>query len=279
MSARRLDGARVPRQSAPNWRRGSRRSRRRAGGRPGLGIVLAGGDPASEITSATSCARRPRPAAGPSCHGWRRPPASTTRWRSSIGSTRRGVDGILVQSPLPRGMGAGAEQRVFDAIRPDKDVDGFHPHNVGLLVQKRARLVACTPSGVIQLLEREGIPLAGRHAVVIGRSDIVGKPMALLLLHRDATVTICHSRTPDVAALARQADVVVAGVGRAGVRHRRLRAPGRHGDRRRHQPRHRRRGRRALVPRRPSAPRSSSPKRAAWSSATSIPPSTRWPAR
>ena len=86
-------------------------------------------------------------------------------------------------------------------------------------MQKRARLVACTPSGVIELLEREGIPLAGRHAVVIGRSDIVGKPMALLLLHRDATVTICHSRTPDVAALTRQADLVVAGVGRAGLRH------------------------------------------------------------
>ena len=121
-----------------------------------------------------------------------------------------------MQSPLPRAMGTDAEQRVFDAVRADKDVDGFHPHNVGLLVQKRARLVACTPSGVIELLAREGIPIAGRHAVVIGRSDIVGKPMALLLLHRDATVTICHSRTPDVAALARQADVVVAGVGRAG---------------------------------------------------------------
>ena len=99
-------------------------------------------------------------------------------------------------------------------MRADKDVDGFHAHNVGLLVQKRARLVACTPSGVIELLDREGIPLAGRHAVVIGRSDIVGKPMALLLLHRDATVTICHSRTPDVAAVARTAEVLVAAIGR-----------------------------------------------------------------
>ena len=95
-------------------------------------------------------------------------------------------------------MGADAERRVFDAIRPDKDVDGFHPVNVGRLVQNRATLVACTPSGVIELLERSASPIAGARAVVIGRSDIVGKPMALLLLHRHATVTICHSRTPDL---------------------------------------------------------------------------------
>ena len=109
-------------------------------------------------------------------------------------------DGILVQSPLPAAMGADAEQRVFDAIRPDKDVDGFHPINVGRLVQNRATLVSCTPSGVIELLERSQVPIAGARAVVIGRSDIVGKPMALLLLHRHATVTICHSRTVDLPA-------------------------------------------------------------------------------
>ena len=125
-----------------------------------------------------------------------------------------GIDGILVQSPLPEGMGKDAEQRVFDAVDPAKDVDGFHPHNVGLLVQKRPALVACTPLGCIELLEREGIPLRGKQAVVIGRSDIVGKPMALLLLHRDATVTICHSRTDGLAALARTADVLVAAIGR-----------------------------------------------------------------
>ena len=126
------------------------------------------------------------------------------------------VDGILVQSPLPEGMGADAEQRVFDAIDPAKDVDGFHPFNVGLLVQKRPALVACTPLGCIELLEREGITMKGKHAVVIGRSDIVGKPMAMLLLHRDATVTICHSRTVDLAAIARTADILVAAVGRPG---------------------------------------------------------------
>jgi len=124
------------------------------------------------------------------------------------------IDGILVQSPLPEGMGKDAEQRVFDAVDPAKDVDGFHPHNVGLLVQKRPTLVACTPLGCIELLEQEGIPLRGKQAVVLGRSDIVGKPMALLLLHRDATVTICHSRTEGLAALARTADVLVAAIGR-----------------------------------------------------------------
>ena len=124
------------------------------------------------------------------------------------------VDGILVQSPLPAGMGADAEQRVFDTIDPLKDVDGFHPLNVGLLVQKRQALVACTPLGCIELLERESIPLRGKHAVVIGRSDIVGKPMAMLLLHRDATVTVCHSRTANLAEVARTADVLVAAIGR-----------------------------------------------------------------
>ena len=126
------------------------------------------------------------------------------------------IDGILVQSPLPAGMGRDAEQQVFDAVDPAKDVDGFHPVNVGLLVQKRQTLVACTPLGCVELLDREGIPLTGRHAVVIGRSDIVGKPMALLLLHRDATVTICHSRTADLPAVCRTADVLVAAIGRPG---------------------------------------------------------------
>jgi methylenetetrahydrofolate dehydrogenase (NADP+)/methenyltetrahydrofolate cyclohydrolase len=123
-------------------------------------------------------------------------------------------DGILVQSPLPAAMGADAERRVFDAIDPEKDVDGFHPANVGRLVQNRATLAACTPSGVIELLERSGVTLAGARAVVVGRSDIVGKPMALLLLHRHATVTICHSRTVNLAQVAAEADVLVAAIGR-----------------------------------------------------------------
>jgi methylenetetrahydrofolate dehydrogenase (NADP+)/methenyltetrahydrofolate cyclohydrolase len=131
-----------------------------------------------------------------------------------------------VQSPLPKGMGRGAEQAVFDTIDPAKDVDGFGAASVGLLVQNRPKLVACTPWGVIQLLERENIPIAGRHAVVVGRSDIVGKPMAMLLLHRDATVTICHSKTPNLAEVCRQADILVAAVGRPGLVTREFVKPG-----------------------------------------------------
>ena len=126
-------------------------------------------------------------------------------------------DGILVQSPLPKGLGKDAPSRVCDAIAPEKDVDGFTPGNVGRLVQGRPTLVPCTPLGIIELLTREGIPMAGRRACVIGRSGIVGKPMALLLLQRDATVTICHSKTPDLAAVCREADIVVAAAGRAGL--------------------------------------------------------------
>jgi methylenetetrahydrofolate dehydrogenase (NADP+)/methenyltetrahydrofolate cyclohydrolase len=113
-------------------------------------------------------------------------------------------------------MGRAASQQVFDAISPAKDVDGFSPVSVGRLVQGRARLAPCTPSGVIEMLDRAGIPIAGARAVVIGRSEIVGKPMAMLLLQRDATVTICHSKTSDLPAVAREADILVAAIGRAG---------------------------------------------------------------
>jgi len=123
------------------------------------------------------------------------------------------IHGILVQLPLPPQVDA---TRVLDAVLPIKDVDGLHPENVGLLVQKRPRFVACTPAGVLELLQREGVPLRGARAVVLGRSDIVGKPMALLLLHADATVTVCHSRTRDLPAVTREADVLVAAIGQPG---------------------------------------------------------------
>jgi methylenetetrahydrofolate dehydrogenase (NADP+)/methenyltetrahydrofolate cyclohydrolase len=106
--------------------------------------------------------------------------------------------------------------RVLDLVDPAKDVDGFHPDNVGRLVQKRPRMVACTPAGIMELLARNDVPVVGRRAVVLGRSDIVGKPMALLLLHADATVTVCHSRTRDLASVTREADVLVAAIGRPG---------------------------------------------------------------
>jgi methylenetetrahydrofolate dehydrogenase (NADP+)/methenyltetrahydrofolate cyclohydrolase len=120
------------------------------------------------------------------------------------------VDGILVQLPLPDGIDTSA---ILSRVDPRKDVDGFHPENVGLLQQGRPRMVPCTPAGVMEMLRRETIEVAGQRAVVVGRSDIVGKPMALLLLHAHATVTICHSRTRDLAAITRQADLLIAAVG------------------------------------------------------------------
>jgi methylenetetrahydrofolate dehydrogenase (NADP+)/methenyltetrahydrofolate cyclohydrolase len=184
---------------------------------PGLGIVLVGDDPASEIYV------RNKVRAGTDSGLWvdvQRLPATATL-DDVLALVRRlnasdAHDGILVQSPLPAGIGKVATQQVFDTIDPDKDVDGFHPVNVGRLVQGRARLMPCTPSGVIEILERTGTRIGGTHAVVIGRSEIVGKPMALLLLQRDATVTICHSKTPDLPGVAARADILVAAIGRAG---------------------------------------------------------------
>ena len=124
------------------------------------------------------------------------------------------VDGILVQLPLPEGI---RERRVLEAIAPEKDVDAFHPENVGRLVQGQARYLPCTPAGVMELLRAAGVDPAGRRAVIVGRSNIVGKPMALLLLQADATVTVCHSRTPDLADECRRADILISAVGRRGL--------------------------------------------------------------
>jgi len=184
---------------------------------PGLGVVLAGENPASEVYVRNKI----KTVASAGCRAELFRLAATASLDDALALVRRlnaddAFDAILVQSPLPEVMGKDAEQRVFDAIDPAKDVDGFHPCNVGLLVQKRPALVACTPLGCIELLEREGIAMKGKHAVVIGRSDIVGKPMAMLLLHRDCTVTICHSRTADLPAVARTADILVAAIGRPG---------------------------------------------------------------
>jgi methylenetetrahydrofolate dehydrogenase (NADP+)/methenyltetrahydrofolate cyclohydrolase len=188
-----------------------------AGRPPGLGIVLVGNDPGSEVYV------RNKIKAGGDAGLWvdlQRLPetASLDELLQLVNRLNASAvhDGILVQSPLPSGMGKGASQRVFDAIDPDKDVDGFNPVNVGRLVQGRARLKPCTPSGIVEILDRSGIAISGRHAVVIGRSEIVGKPMALLLLQRDATITICHSKTPDLPSVARSADILVAAIGRPG---------------------------------------------------------------
>ena len=217
MAARVLDGAAVA--TAIRAEVGPRVAAftARAGRPPGLGIVLVGDDPASAIyvrnklKSAGEAGLRTDLAQMPATTTLAELLAVVDRWNRSDAH-----DGILVQSPLPAAMGEHAERQVFDAIRPDKDVDGLHPVNVGYLVQNRASLVSCTPAGVIELLDRSNVKLAGARAVVIGRSDIVGKPMALLLLHRHATVTVCHSRTVDLPRVAAEADILVAAIGRPG---------------------------------------------------------------
>jgi methylenetetrahydrofolate dehydrogenase (NADP+)/methenyltetrahydrofolate cyclohydrolase len=188
-----------------------------AGRPPGLGIVLVGDDPASEIYVRNKV--KAGAETGLRVDLLRLPAtASLDELLALVARLNESAehDGILVQAPLPAAMGRDAAQRVFDAIDPGKDVDGFNPANVGRLVQGRTRLAPCTPSGVIEMLDHFGIPIAGARAVVLGRSEIVGKPMALLLLKRDATVTICHSKTADIAAVSASADILVAAIGRAG---------------------------------------------------------------
>jgi methylenetetrahydrofolate dehydrogenase (NADP+)/methenyltetrahydrofolate cyclohydrolase len=217
VTARKLDGVAVAHAIRAEVRPDVEAFVKRTGRSPGLALVLVGNDPASELYVGSKLK-----SAGET--GLRadieRLPASASldELLHLIDSLNQSDvhDGILVQSPLPAGLGRDAERQVFDAVAPGKDVDGFHPANVGRLVQGRADLVACTPSGVIELLERSNISIAGRHAVVIGRSDIVGKPMALLLLQRHATVTICHSRTVDLPRVAREGDILIAAIGRAG---------------------------------------------------------------
>lgn len=217
MSARRLDGTAAAAAIRAELRPAIDDFTRRAGRPPALAIVLVGDDPASQVY-----VRGKERAGGESG-------IAVTVHRLSADAALADVlalvrqlnedaacDGILVQSPLPAAMGPEAERAVFDLIDPDKDVDGFHPVNVGRLVQGRAVLAPCTPSGVIRLLDREQVTIAGRHAVVIGRSEIVGKPMALLLLQRNATVTVCHSRTTDLASVTRQGDILVSAIGRPG---------------------------------------------------------------
>jgi methylenetetrahydrofolate dehydrogenase (NADP+) / methenyltetrahydrofolate cyclohydrolase len=216
VAARLLDGTGVASQIRAELKPAIEAFTARAGRPPGLGIVLVGDDPASEIY-----VRGKLKSAGET--GLRadleRLPATASLAELLVAIDRLNRsevhDGILVQSPLPDAMGADAERRVFDALDPGKDVDGFHPLNVGRLVQNRAKLVACTPSGIIELLDRSNVAISGARAVVIGRSDLVGKPMALLLLHRNATVTICHSRTTDLPRVTAEADILVAAIGRA----------------------------------------------------------------
>jgi methylenetetrahydrofolate dehydrogenase (NADP+) / methenyltetrahydrofolate cyclohydrolase len=179
---------------------------------PGLATVLVGEDPASEVYVRNKVAAC-REAGMESFHEPMSADSTQEQVEAMVDRLNADdrVDGILVQSPLPKGLDF---KRVLERIDPAKDVDGFHPLNVGRLVAGRPTLVACTPAGVMELLRRSETPLEGAEAVVVGRSDIVGKPVALLLLHESATVTVCHSRTRDLPAVTRRADILVAAVGR-----------------------------------------------------------------
>jgi methylenetetrahydrofolate dehydrogenase (NADP+) / methenyltetrahydrofolate cyclohydrolase len=181
---------------------------------PGLAAVLVGHVPASEIyvrSKVQACAEL-----GIYSDLITPPDTVTTEEMLSLVAqlnARDDVDGILIQLPLPAQVDSKA---LLDAVDPEKDVDGFHPVNAGRLLADRPALAPCTPAGVIEILKRSDIPIAGQHAVVVGRSDIVGKPVAILLLHQNATVTICHSKTRDLPAITRQADILVAAIGRPG---------------------------------------------------------------
>jgi methylenetetrahydrofolate dehydrogenase (NADP+)/methenyltetrahydrofolate cyclohydrolase len=182
--------------------------------RPGLAAVLVGNVAASEIyvrSKVQTCAEL-----GLYSDLITPPDTVTTEDMLDLVASlnaRDDVDGILIQLPLPHQVDTKA---LLDAVMPEKDVDGFHPVNAGRLQAGRPALAPCTPAGVVEILKRSGIPISGQHAVVVGRSDIVGKPAAMLLLHQNATVTICHSKTRDLGEIARQADILVAAIGRPG---------------------------------------------------------------
>jgi len=183
-----------------------------SGRRPGLAVILAGENPASEIyvrNKVKACE-----SLGIYSEKLTPPESVTTGELLALVNELNGrpeIDGILVQMPLPKQVDS---KKVLLAVAPEKDVDGFHPMSVGMLVTGRPGPRPCTPSGIIEILKRSGIPIAGREAVVVGRSDIVGKPMAMLLLHEHATVTICHSKTADLPGVCRRADILVAAMGR-----------------------------------------------------------------
>jgi methylenetetrahydrofolate dehydrogenase (NADP+)/methenyltetrahydrofolate cyclohydrolase len=183
--------------------------------RPGLAAVLVGENSASQIYVRNKIAACEQLGLG----SWELTPSATATTGELLAvvaelNARDDVDGILVQLPLPPQVDT---KRVLEAVDPAKDVDGFHPVNLGRLVSGRAGLVACTPAGCMEILRRSGIPLEGADAVVVGRSDIVGKPMALLLMHANATVTICHSKTRDLPGVVRRAGIVIAAIGRAAM--------------------------------------------------------------
>ncbi len=213
MTAQVIDGKQIAEQTRAEAAEGARRLKAENGVVPHLAAVLVGDDPASAVYVRNKHIACEKAGFKSTLH---RLPATTTQAElmTLVHALNADPDvhGILVQLPLPKGLDTTA---VLDAIHPTKDVDGFHAENVGLMSQGRPRFLPCTPAGVMRMLKVSGIETAGKHAVVIGRSDIVGKPMAMLLSAKgaDATVTLCHSRTPDLPGFCRAADIVVAAIG------------------------------------------------------------------
>ena len=195
-----------------------------AGMRPGLAVVLVGHNPASEVY----VRGKVKSSAEVGLYSEQHTPPETISTEELLEliadlNRRDEIDGILVQLPLPAHVDA---KKVLLAVDPAKDVDGFHPMNVGFLSTQRRGLVPCTPAGIMEILKRSKIPIAGQEAVVVGRSDIVGKPTAMLLLNGNATVTVCHSKTRDLPDVCRRADILVAAIGRAGMITREFVKPG-----------------------------------------------------
>jgi methylenetetrahydrofolate dehydrogenase (NADP+) / methenyltetrahydrofolate cyclohydrolase len=186
-----------------------------AGMRPGLAVVLVGHNPASEVY----VRGKVKSSAEVGIYSEQHTPPETVSTEELLEviadlNRRDEIDGILVQLPLPAQVDS---KKVLMAVDPTKDVDGFHPMNVGFLSTQRPGLVPCTPAGILEILKRSRIPIAGQEAVVVGRSDIVGKPTAMLLINGNATVTVCHSKTRDLPGVCRRADILVAAIGRAGM--------------------------------------------------------------
>jgi methylenetetrahydrofolate dehydrogenase (NADP+) / methenyltetrahydrofolate cyclohydrolase len=214
MSARILDGTRIANDVRTEVA-AELKAMASLGVRPGLAVVLVGHNPASEIYVRGKV--KASEEIGVYSEQHTPPETATTAALLALVhdlNHRDEIDGILVQLPLPAHVDA---KKVLMAVDPAKDVDGFHPVNVGFLSTQRDGLVPCTPAGIIEILKRGNIPIAGQEAVVVGRSDIVGKPAAMLLLNANATVTVCHSKTGDLPGVCRRADILVAAIGRAGM--------------------------------------------------------------
>jgi methylenetetrahydrofolate dehydrogenase (NADP+)/methenyltetrahydrofolate cyclohydrolase len=223
MPARILDGTKIANEIRSEVA-AEVKSMSAAGIRPGLAVVLVGHNPASEIYVRGKVKASEQVGLYSEQHT---PPesVSTAELLALVESLNRRdeIDGILVQLPLPAQVDS---KKILLAVDPAKDVDGFHPVNVGFLSTQRPGLVPCTPAGIIEILQRSNFPIAGQEAVVVGRSDIVGKPAAMLLLNANATVTVCHSKTRDLPEVCRRADILVAAIGRAGMITREFVKPG-----------------------------------------------------